>query len=822
VKLYDDAFSGAFDRLSVVAKERNIVAFDTEDDTRGKPMAFAFHDGGKHIENSVFYTTSAKEAVEFIYNYPTKSFFVSHNLEYDLGNLFKHCDFVNVEEIVKAPLMLQVTLIGTEHVLMNSLSYFKGSLRDMGKLIGCHKLEGDAQSQLNPAYVKRDAEIVFLYMTMFQKRLVQDFGIPLSLSIGSIAMNSYRSRFMEGNVQATYNHPLLVDEGYYGGRVEVFHRGIVRRKIYIFDINSSYPNVMRNFAYPDTNFLEKSKLATHKFGVGHFKVTVPPDIYVPCLPLKSTSGRLFFPVGDFTGFWTYQEIRKAVSQGARVLKEYDGVGTNAECHPFREFVDFFYTQRQKCKKDLAENPKNLEARFESEFLKNIMNNLYGKFCQHKPKSKLCRKPQSEYLIQERLGNFKEKKIGSFWEYVQEEGHPPKTANYLWGIYTTAYARLELLRHFEAVQAAGGELIYGDTDSIMCMGPADDPAGSRPFDITKLPVSDALGDLSCETYDMGIFRQAKGYLLLSHTSSSLKSREAEYTVKKVACKGVATTHAYEFIIEGAVTRAHHMKRPMRFKEALVSTNAKANKTRILDEIGFNIWRDVPKSMRAIDVKRTGGWGKTYPVLAADIETLEENATMTAEDWTKRLSVPVHREKHEDHFSKVQIPEGWFKETGLPKTDAPKRKKFFIRRTDLRAVHPGMIWFSGDVERSTEVRGRKCLEIILCAYFGEFFTHRAIVALLPLNTLKILIANEKKVLGKRIIVSMDEGGEASLEVFNKKGQKTRLIKNKIPSDKENSARMAEFLTKRGIFLTDSKKDFTKDEKKIPREAKLFTAR
>lgn len=786
--LFDASYFGAFENLDAKPKLVNIVAFDTEDDTRGKPLAFSFYDGGRVLKSKSFYTRKAEEAVEFIYNYPVESYFVSHNLEYDLPNLMKFCDFMYVDEIIKAPLMLRVSLLGTKHVLMNSLSYFKGTVAQMGKLVGLKKLEGKKRSSLNRAYAIRDAAIVWTYMDMFQKRLVNDFGVPLGLSIGSIAMSVYRSRFMERNEQATYNNPVLVTKAYYGGRVEVFHRGITKGKVYVTDINSSYPNVMKSYEYPDTQFLEKSRLKTHRFGVGRFKVEVPATVYAPVLPIKSSTGRLFFPVGTFEGYWTYAEIRKAIDQGAKVLKEYDGVGTNAAIRPFAEFIDFFYTMRQKCKAKLATDPGDLEAKFESELLKNIMNNLYGKFCQHKARTKMSRRPIPESLLETSLGTWEERRIGSFWEYVQTETEAPKTANFLWGLHVTAYARLELVKHLETVLNNGGTLLYCDTDSIMFTGERAAKA---------MPVSSKLGDLSKETYDKGIFRQAKGYLLCNYQGKKRK----RLVIEKVACKGVATTHAYEFIVEGLATAV----KPMRFKEALIRTGVKKNAQKVADnEIGFNIWRDVKKVMQAIDIKRTPGLGKTYPVQYADIESLEDNATQTAENWSAKLSKnPVLREKKEDYFRGVKVPKNWFKETGLPKEICePKTKAFYIRRLDLKAVKPGQIWFSGDVIRVIEVKGRVCAEMVLGAYFNEFFTHRAVTALLPLRTLKILEANEKTISGKRIVVTLDEDEELQIEVFAKKKKiKLKEVQNAV-SNEEKNKRLTEFLLKRGKILLQSK--------------------
>jgi len=781
-KLFNSEFFGNFEAIDQKVEPLNIVAFDTEDDTKGTPLAFSFYDGGKVLKKKSFYTKSAEEAMRFIYNYPIPSAFISHNLEYDLPNLMKFCDFMYVDEIIKAPLMMQVTLIGTKHILMNSFSYFKGSVAKMGKLVGLEKLDGKDKNALSEKYAIRDAEIVYRYMDDFQKRLNKDLGVKLSLSIGSIAMSVYRARFMKSPRQTTYCNPLLVEKAYYGGRVEVFYRGITDdgKKVHVCDINSSYPNAMKNFEYPDPEFLEKSKFKTHKFGVGHFKIHVPKSLFIPVLPVKSENGRLFFPTGDLDGYWTYAEIKRALELGCKILKEFDGVGTNAGCKPFLEFIDYFYDKRLDVKNALEKNPSDPFLLSESELLKNIMNNLYGKWCQNKARTKLSRRPVSEEVLERSLGECEEKRIGSFYEYKALDDKPPKTANFIWGIYVTAYARLELHKHLSTVHENGGTLLYCDTDSVMFTGEGP---------LKHLPITTKLGALSHEVYDKGIFRQAKGYLLCNY-------KDEELIIKKVACKGVATTHAYEFIVEGLATSI----KPMRFKEALIRTPLAKNKEQVLDKkIGFNVWRDVKKVMQAIDIKRSGGEGVTYPVPVEDIPYLEENATCLAENWSARLSHnPILREKKEDYFRNIVVPANWFKETGIPaEVDFPQMKKFFIKRSDLKGVLPGQIWFSGDVTRITDFKGKKCAELILCAYFGEFFNHRDITALLPLRSLKILEANENKIRGNRITVSCDEDREIQIEVYNKKG-KIALEKLNASSEKEKNAKLTEFLIKRAKIL------------------------
>lgn len=823
MSLFNPIHFGAFDRVQWNPVFTNIVAFDSEDDSKGKPTLFAFYDNGKVLKKKSFVTKSAEEAVRFIYEYPIPSIFVSHNLEYDIANLFGYCNFLYCDEFTKSPLLMKVTLHKSNHVFLNSLSYFKGSLKSMGKVIGLEKMEGKEVSALNPKYIVRDAEIVWHYMSRFQSRLCGEMQVPLRLSIGSIAMATFRQSFMSSDSVTTYNNPLLL-EGYYGGRVEVFYRGQSGKGINVCDINSSYPNVMRNFEYPDTGMLEPSSIHTHKFGVGHFKIKVPENDFLPVLPIKSGSGRLFFPVGEIEGYWCYAEVREALKRGAKIIEEFDGVGTNMGVFPFNEFVDFFYSQRLLCKNILSPLQKKIDAgfdltakewdsynkaKFESEFLKLVLNNLYGKFCQHKPKSRLSRRPLPENLLVEALGeNYKEKKVGPLFEYTEKEGTPPKTANYMWGIYVTCYARLELLKHLSTVHEMGGTLLYCDTDSVMF---------EYKGDISKkLDIGNSLGQLSLEKCDYGIFRQSKGYLLCNEVNGQLE-------VIKSASKGVAIHEAPAFILDGVALA----KKPMRFKEALIRTHAKSNKGKALKDIGLNVWREIEKKMRSIDCKRTQNFGVTYPINAKDIETIEENASSEPVSWRDKITAPVKGKEFIDNFAETKIPPNWFRKKGLPRElknfeSEAKEKIFRVRLLDIEACPPGSIFLAGDcleivTEKRTfgkgddrKVNEQEFIALNLCAYLGETIPHKMIKAYFPLKALKILDHNRGQLFGRRLTLTRDEG--KTLQVKLSMGRK-KLPLSPVPreissnSQEKMRERLKEFLIKRfeKISLAKQKKFF-----------------
>lgn len=694
-------YHGSLTPIQSEIRPVKIIGFDSEDDTRGQPLSFTFHDGAK-----AFYTRFADEAIEFIYNYPERAVFCAHNLEYDIGNLFKECDFRFVKEMVYASKLLRVTLFASKHTFLNSSSFFPGSLKKMGDLIGLPKLEGDSLSE---AYAIRDAEIVQVFMAKMQDRLNMQ-GVNLGLSIGQLSMSIFRANHLKKK-QRTYNSPNCL-RAYYGGRVEMFFKGVVKGPVYVADINSSYPDVMYHQEYPDTTVVEASSIFTHTYGIGHFKIRVPETCFIPPLPFRSETGRLFFPTGEIEGWWTYAEVRFAVEKcGCEILAEYDGEGCRRGVRPFESFIGEHYDARQAMKKRKERNKEDLEAVFEDLHLKLIMNNLYGKFAQHKDGNKMTRVKLSKRVL-EKMDASIESKIGPFYSYRVPRKRPPRTANYMWGVYVTSYARLSLLQKIMAVHAKGGKLLYCDTDSIMFTGEAAKEA---------LVFGDGLGKMSLETYDLGIYRASKGYLMCEQVSCQIKTRKSEYQIKKVACKGVPTHYAHDFILKGM---AKFLK-PMRLKEAEVRLHAGANAKKdaaFFSDIGVNVWRDVEKSMRSIYIKRKGDRGVTYPVNVLDIPSMEERAFGAVESWENELGneVVIPPIAKADTFRNVKVPDNWFSvKYQLDAADAffDSQESPFLKREDCLDLMPGDAWFRAEIlERRNGLYGSYFL-MRLREYMGK---------------------------------------------------------------------------------------------------------
>lgn len=698
-----------------------IIGFDSEDDTKGVPICFTFHDG-----QSSFYTKDPRKAMKYILEYPRPAIFCAHNLEYDIGNLMKFCGFKWVDRMIYASRLLRVSLKFSKNYFVNSASFFPGSVKQMGIVVGLPKLDGDPFSR---EYAERDAQIVQRYMEKLQQKLLKDYGAALGVSIGQISMEVYRRSFMV-EPQVTWCAPEAL-AAYYGGRVEMYYKGILEGPIKVDDFNSCYPYVMRHRDYPDTGSLEKSGLDKDDFGIGKFTVRVPNTLFVPPLPFRNPeSKRLFFPNGIMTGWWTFHEIRKAEELGCKVLREWQAVGTSHAVKPFDGFVDHFYAKKEKAASDLEINPKDENAMFEKTYNKLVMNNLYGKLAQHKPSQVLTRTPMPQKLL-DRHPDVKVSRMEPFYAYTLARKKAPATANYLWGIYVTAYARLHLLDHLIAVaETPGCQLVYTDTDSVMYTGTCP-----------KIKHGNALGEMSSEMYDKGIFRASKGYLLLN------KQEDGSYLVDKVACKGVPTAYALEFVTKGMAS----VLKPQRLKEALIQLQAAkapidkkhtvkakpatlSKEERLEREIGINVWDRVRKEMRSVYIKRKGSVGVTYPISVDDIDAAERSAINATE--TQELDMPddmrlVSKVKPSTAFLDIQIPKGWFDEDPLERGNYKELESVqahYLSAIECEAIMPSEVWVSGTIIGIVTTKRGDLYKLNVRQYLEQEMDSGAMVALL----------------------------------------------------------------------------------------------
>lgn len=311
------------------------------------------------------------------------------------------------------------------------------------------------------AYMKEDC----LVLGDAIREFIREFGMHLTMA--GAAMKELQKRHDFDRMASK-----VTDERfrkfYYGGRVECMESGILSGDFELYDVNSMYPAVMRNFEHPVS-----ADFTTYK---GPYAEAILPRcdfaeveaINYRCLPSVTDDGKLTFRRERGTFFATGHEIRAGIETGTvRILKvkrAYKG-----ERHTtFATFVDHFFKARREAKAK-GDDLRDL-------FYKLVMNSSYGKFAQNPAKYK-------DWQITQEIFDTVDSE-GQPTGYVLEHTFPAaRDGEAPWHIWSSPSETPEHLMRFNVATAASvtgaarsvlwrgicasKRPIYCDTDSLMC-------------------------------------------------------------------------------------------------------------------------------------------------------------------------------------------------------------------------------------------------------------------------------------------------------------------------------------------------------------------
>lgn len=520
--------------------------FDTENDKQGKVTLTALvHEsgnktvwqGGGHFVNFCEKTLTKQG----------KPVVICHNLEYDLVNEFGIDNYSQMGLNYLKGRLISAKLGNI--TFWDSFNHFRMSLKEIGSSLGLEKLDYDINS---PEYVTMDAWICLQVMIQARDYIASLNG-QIGTTSGSSAMSVWRSMTQDEFVTGPYDTP-WARKGYYGGRVEIFRPHtkceaiglednleggvdpVLAKDIRSFDINSMYPFVMMN-DFPEY-MMEDPRLEKYQ-GMAEVTIAIPANLFVAPLVWRTPKGALWYPVGVITGVWTYNEIRYAEKQGAKVLKVHRAYGCNTLVRPFDEFILTLYKKRKESK-----------SKSEKLFLKVVMNSLYGKIAS---KNEVTRTVSRFNLVKNNSKRLADVKWINYHRGLLDYRTPQQPyVNVYWGAMITANARLLLTDYLNQVPAS--DLIYCDTDSVY----------ARNF---RFPESTELGGMKLEkeastmvvvqpkAYQIDDFYRAKGVP---------RPRESE--------DGQMVIDFAQQYIEKGVT---HFLAPIRFRASLNSHKGRAN-------------------------------------------------------------------------------------------------------------------------------------------------------------------------------------------------------------------------------------------------------
>lgn len=535
-------------------KQRKIVGFDVE--TYGKNNLFYM--GGIYDEDGYKAFYDKDELIRELLNkkYYGNVYVTATNLAFDFTVTYFNTKNWNFYDLI----MRGSDLICATHKLsggrkngqkitfIDTLNYAGFGVKAMGGILKIPKLEtpvciindekGYARKPKNKEekeeleiYNKRDCEITYEFMKFLQSGFAE-LGGKTKLTSASTSMDIFRRKYLRKSIvkedyvlqrkpEDTIHE--FIFESYYGGRTEVFKRGLINHKLKAYDINSLYPSVMLNhYPHPESVKLSNSPTISMIQFEGISEVTVyAPYMEYPILPCRSEE-KLTFPTGLFRGVYTHIELRKAIEKGYKIVKMYKTLWYKRNFFPFKTYVTDLYNKRLEFKK--INSPMELVTKL-------LMNSLYGKFGQRKMTDSQIIDFQS--LSEEETRDFKnneyatETKDGRFILMNKpKECYKPFVIP-IFASYTTAMARLKLHGYLEKYGA-----YYCDTDSC--------------FTRKSMPESSKIGAMKLE-YDIkkAILVKPKMYML--HYNKPDKWGNTE----KVRLKGVRnlTVNGFNDVLNG---------------------------------------------------------------------------------------------------------------------------------------------------------------------------------------------------------------------------------------------------------------------------------
>lgn len=433
------------------------------------------------------------------------------------------------------------------------------------KLPGKEKLplethEDDKQWEV---YNEQDCKALWSVLGRFHTMVEDNLGGEVGITTPATAMKTFRRKYLTHKIPRGEDAHEFVFSTYCGGRVEVFQRESSGLSYY--DINSSYPSVMRepmpcgdpifwNGLPPEAFTQEGSEY------VGFVEADVEIDEYIPPLPVKRDS-KLLFPTGRISGRWDWAEL-SLCRAGIRRW----GKSVWFKSKPLlRTMVEDLYPYRDKSRQGYDEGLAYV--------VKILLNSLYGKFGQSALRRKVV--PWNEDLPKGAIpvDGTSESPV---W-YIDEEVTAPYIMPQI-AAHVTALARIKLYAH---MVAAGPSLAYCDTDSIITS--------------SQLECSTQLGELKNEypgvTFS-GTFLAPKLYMLRGSDGST-----------KVVAKGIRerTEHTFNTLASGGTVSSFELEKLGKLAHA-----------------GFRKPQmfELKKSLKFKSVKRTWDGNRTQPIKFED--------------------------------------------------------------------------------------------------------------------------------------------------------------------------------------------------------------
>jgi hypothetical protein len=210
-------------------------------------------------------------------------------------------------------------------------------------------------------YLKGDV----VYLWELCSKFVERFGPKIT--IGSTALGELR-KYHEFELLNEVEDKSIRDLYYYGGRVECFEKGVIETNVKVYDVNSMYPHVMKDYKHPCGkpicfgNKITKNTFFISAYGKNHGGLC------------QRTKLGTKFDTKDGLFHTTIHEWKTAIAHGLFIPERIIQTVDFANQCTFTDFVDTYYLEREQAKIK-GDTITNL-------FCKFVLNSAYGKFAQN--------------------------------------------------------------------------------------------------------------------------------------------------------------------------------------------------------------------------------------------------------------------------------------------------------------------------------------------------------------------------------------------------------------------------------------------------------
>ena len=306
-------------------------------------------------------------------------------------------------------------------------------------------------------YNERDCRLLYDAIAEFE-RIVLELGGQLEMTVAATAMALFRRQYLHQTIPTCQAQNETARLAYVASRVEVYSQTVFNADYY--DINSSFPHAMTQPApgryLGSTRGTPWRKDAIY---IARARVRVPPGCYIPPLPFRSKSRRVFFPTGEWEAWFSNVDLEWLEECGGRIVAIYE----SQEYEPFYDLANYAA--------EIYELRKNAPTEAEKTVLKILLNSLYGKFAESPEKQQMVINPPLSFFEEttedpeDGTGRpMRHEVIPGIFEYTelryQAHVHVPIS------VHITALARRAISKYMvEAAAWEGGDVHYCDTDGF---------------------------------------------------------------------------------------------------------------------------------------------------------------------------------------------------------------------------------------------------------------------------------------------------------------------------------------------------------------------